>query len=69
MTRTRFHQGLDDLKQKLLTMGGMAEHSVERAVRATSIAVCHPSSTLPVIEFSSSAGGISSTIGPESLAL
>ena len=34
MTRTRFHQGLDDLKQKLLTMGGMAEHSVERAVRA-----------------------------------
>lgn len=34
MTRTRFHQGLDELKQKLLTMGGMAEHSVERAVRA-----------------------------------
>src|SRR6266853_588414 len=24
MTRTRFHQGLDDLKQKLLAMGGLA---------------------------------------------
>lgn len=34
MTRTRFHQGLEDLKQKLLTMGGMAEQAVERAVRA-----------------------------------
>jgi phosphate transport system protein len=34
MTRTRFHQGLDDLKQKLLGMGGMAEQAVERAVRA-----------------------------------
>jgi len=34
MTRTRFHQGLDDLKQKLLTMGGMAEQAVERAVLA-----------------------------------
>jgi phosphate transport system protein len=34
MTRTRFHQGLDELKQKLLTMGGMAEQAVERAVRA-----------------------------------
>jgi phosphate transport system protein len=34
MTRTRFHQGLDDLKQRLLTMGGMAEQAVERAVRA-----------------------------------
>jgi len=34
MTRTRFHQGLDDLKQKLLAMGGMAEQVVERAVRA-----------------------------------
>jgi len=30
--RTRFHQGLDLLKQKLLTMGGMAEQAVERAV-------------------------------------
>ena len=34
MTRTRFHQGLDDLKQKLLAMGGLAEQAVERAVRA-----------------------------------
>jgi len=32
--RTRFHQGLDLLKQKLLTMGGMAEQAVERAVEA-----------------------------------
>jgi phosphate transport system protein len=30
--RTRFHQGLDLLRQKLLTMGGMAEQAVERAV-------------------------------------
>ncbi len=34
MTRTRFHQGLDELKQKLLAMGGMAEQAVDRAVRA-----------------------------------
>jgi phosphate transport system protein len=33
-TRTRFHQGLDDLKNKLLAMGGLAEHSVDLAVRA-----------------------------------
>jgi phosphate transport system protein len=33
MTRTRFHQGLDDLKQKMLSMGGLAEQAVERAVR------------------------------------
>jgi len=32
--RTRFHQGLDQLKQKLLTMGGMAEQAVERAVES-----------------------------------
>jgi phosphate transport system protein len=32
--RTRFHQGLDLLKQKLLTMGGMGEQAVERAVEA-----------------------------------
>ena len=32
--RTRFHQGLDQLKQKLLTMGGMAEQAVERAIEA-----------------------------------
>lgn len=43
MTRTRFHQGLGDLKQKLLTMGGMAEQAVERAVLAfqnRDISVC-----------------------------
>jgi phosphate transport system protein len=34
MTRTRFHQGLEELKQKLLAMGGLAEQAVERAVRA-----------------------------------
>jgi phosphate transport system protein len=33
-TRTRFHQGLDELKNKLLAMGGMAENAVEMAVRA-----------------------------------
>ena len=32
--RTRFHQGLDELKEKLLRMGGMAESAVERACRA-----------------------------------
>ena len=43
MTRTRFHQGLDDLKQKLLVMGGMAEQAVERAIRAyqtRDVAIC-----------------------------
>jgi phosphate transport system protein len=43
MTRTRFRQGLDDLKQKLLIMGGMAEQAVERAVRAyqsRDLAIC-----------------------------
>ncbi len=32
--RTRFHQGLEELKEKLLRMGGMAESAVERAVQA-----------------------------------
>ncbi len=44
MTRTKFHQGLDDLKQKLLVMGGMAEQAVERAVRAYQtgdVSICH----------------------------
>lgn len=43
MTRTRFHQGLDDLKQKLLTMGGLAEQAMERACRAfqtRDVAIC-----------------------------
>ena len=32
MTRTRFQHGLDDLKEKLLVMGGLAEQAVDRAV-------------------------------------
>jgi phosphate transport system protein len=32
--RTRFHQGLDELKAKLLAMGGMAEQAIERATEA-----------------------------------
>jgi phosphate transport system protein len=32
--RTRFQQGLDDLKGKLLAMGGMAEHAIDLAVRS-----------------------------------
>ena len=34
MKRTRFQQGLDDLKQKLLQMGGMAESAVETAAES-----------------------------------
>ncbi|HSE50512.1 MAG TPA: phosphate signaling complex protein PhoU [Terriglobales bacterium] len=34
MTRTKFHQGLDDLRSKLLAMGGMAELAVDRATEA-----------------------------------
>ncbi len=34
MTRTRFHEGLDELKDKLLRMATMAEQAVETAVRA-----------------------------------
>jgi len=34
MTRTRFHEGLDELKERLLRMAGMAEQSITRAVRA-----------------------------------
>ena len=34
MTRTKFHQGLDDLRAKLLAMGGMAEQAIERAIEA-----------------------------------
>ncbi|MFB3815714.1 MAG: phosphate signaling complex protein PhoU [Terriglobales bacterium] len=33
-TRTRFHQGLDELKGKLLAMGGLAEQAVDLAIRA-----------------------------------
>src|SRR5215469_13051703 len=32
--RTRFQQGLDELREKLLRMGGLAEQAVERACRA-----------------------------------
>jgi phosphate transport system protein len=34
MTRTRFQQGLDELKEKLLRMGGLAEQAVDRAIEA-----------------------------------
>jgi phosphate transport system protein len=34
MTRTRFHQALDDLRQELTAMGGMAERAMELAIRA-----------------------------------
>jgi phosphate transport system protein len=34
MTRSRFQQGLDELKEKLLRMGGLAEQSIERAAEA-----------------------------------
>jgi phosphate transport system protein len=34
MTRIRFHQGLEELKEKLLVMGGMAEHALDLAIRA-----------------------------------
>ncbi len=34
MTRTRFHQNLDDLKEKLLVMAGMAEQAIQRAMEA-----------------------------------
>jgi phosphate transport system protein len=34
MTRIRFHRKLDDLKERLLVMAGMAEQAVQRAVEA-----------------------------------
>ena len=34
MTRSRFQQGLDDLKEKLLRMGGLAEKAIERSAEA-----------------------------------
>ncbi len=34
MMRSRFQQGLDELKDKLLRMAGLAETAVDRAVRA-----------------------------------
>src|ERR1700748_3445120 len=32
--RIRFHQSLDDLKEKLLVMAGMAEQAIQRAIEA-----------------------------------
>ena len=32
--RIRFHQNLDDLKEKLLVMAGMAEQAIQRAIEA-----------------------------------
>lgn len=43
MTRTRFHQNLDDLKEKLLVMAGVAEQSIQRAIeayRAGDVSIC-----------------------------
>jgi phosphate transport system protein len=34
MMRSRFQQGLDDLKEKLLRMGGLAEQAIDRATEA-----------------------------------
>ncbi len=34
MTRIRFHQGLEQLKQKLLVMGGLAEQALDLSIRA-----------------------------------
>jgi phosphate transport system protein len=34
MTRIRFQRSLDDLKEKLLVMAGMAEQSIQRAIEA-----------------------------------
>src|ERR1700746_1973297 len=34
MTRIRFHQSLEDLKENLLVMAGLAEQSIQRAVEA-----------------------------------
>jgi phosphate transport system protein len=34
MTRTRFHEGLDELKDRLLRMAGLAEQSITRAIDA-----------------------------------
>ena len=34
--RVRFHQNLDDLKEKLLVMAGMAEQAIQRSIEAYS---------------------------------
>jgi len=43
MTRLRFQQSLDDLKEKLLVMAGMSEQAIQRAVeayRVRDISIC-----------------------------
>jgi phosphate transport system protein len=43
MTRIRFHQSLEDLKENLLVMAGLAEQSIQRAIeayRARDISIC-----------------------------
>lgn len=43
MTRIRFQQSLDDLKEKLLVMAGMAEQSIQRAIesyRVRDLSIC-----------------------------
>ena len=37
MTRIRFHQNLDDLKEKLLVMAGMAEQAIQRSIEAYTV--------------------------------
>ena len=32
--RVKFHQNLDDLKEKLLVMAGMAEQAIQRSIEA-----------------------------------
>ena len=42
--RTRFQLGLDELREKLLKMGGMAEQAVDRACQAyreRDLTLCH----------------------------
>ena len=34
MTRTRFHQSLEDLKENLLVMAGLAEQAIQRSIEA-----------------------------------
>ncbi len=43
MTRIKFHQSLDELKEKLLVMAGMAEQAIQRAIesyRMRDISIC-----------------------------
>ena len=43
MVRLRFQQSLDDLKEKLLVMAGMAEQAIQRAIeayRVRDISIC-----------------------------